>query len=300
MRKFLYATAALALIAASAAHADERGRTTAGAMVGGATGAATGAVIGGPVGAAVGGVVGAAIGAGSVPHHVRTYIVEHPVESVRIQGRIERGSELPDSVVIHEIPQDPDYGYVYVDQRPVVVKMDSRKVVYEGDVRAVDSDATAAVRVAQPPDEVITYVEKHHVRPVRVEERVRVGTVLPDTIDLTPVPDDPDYGYVYVDQRPVVVRMRNREVVYEGDVRAVDSDTTAAVPVTQPPDDVITYVERHHVRPVTVEEGVRVGTVLPGTVELTPVPDDPDYAYVYTDEGPVLVRKQTRKVIWVH
>jgi hypothetical protein len=215
MRKFLYATAALALIAASAAHADERGRTTAGAMVGGATGAATGAVIGGPVGAAVGGVVGAAIGAGSVPHHVRTYIVEHPVESVRIQGRIERGAELPDSVVIHEIPQDPDYGYVYVDQRPVVVKMDSRKVVYEGDVRDdVDSDTTAAVPVAEPPDQVITYVERHHVRPVTVEEGVRVGTVLPDTIELTPVPDDPDYAYVYTDDGPVLVRRETRKVIW--------------------------------------------------------------------------------------
>jgi len=215
MRKFLYATAALAFIAASAAHADERGNTAAGAMAGGATGAATGAVIGGPVGAAVGGVAGAVIGAASVPHHVRTYIVEHPVESVRIQGRIERGDELPDSVTIHEIPDSPDYGYVYVDRRPVVVKMRSREVVYEGDVRDdVDRDTTAAVPVAQPPDEVITYVERHHVRPVRVEERVRVGAVLPDTVELTPVPDDPDYAYVYTDDGPVLVRRQTREVIW--------------------------------------------------------------------------------------
>jgi hypothetical protein len=215
MRKFLYATAALALIAASAAHADERGKTTAGAMTGAAAGAATGAAVGGPVGAAVGGVAGAAIGSASVPHHVRTYITEHPVESVQIHEHIARGDELPDSVTIHEIPDNPDYGYVYVDQRPVVVKMKTRKVIYEGEARRdVDTGTTAAVHTSGPPDEVITYVRKHRVHPVTIDEDVKVGTVLPDTVELTPVPDDPDYAYVYTDEGPVLVRKESRKVVW--------------------------------------------------------------------------------------
>jgi len=215
MRKFLYATAALAFIAASAAHADERGNTAAGAMTGAAAGAATGAAVGGPVGAAVGGVAGAAVGAASVPHHVRTYISEHPVESVQIHEHIARGDELPDSVTIHEIPDSPDYGYVYVDHRPVVVKRKTRKVVYEGEAREeTDRTTTAAVSRGGPPDEVITYVKKHHVHPVRIHEDVRVGAVLPDTVELTPVPDDPDYAYVYTDDGPVLVRKESRKVVW--------------------------------------------------------------------------------------
>jgi len=216
MRKLLYATAALALIAASAtAHAGERDKATAGAMVGGAAGAATGAVIGGPVGAAIGGIAGAAIGSASVPHHVRTYIVEHPVESVHIRGDISRGDELPDSVTLHEIPDNPDYGYVYIDRRPVVVRMRNREVIYEGRaVDDVDRGTTAAVPESQPPDEAITYAEEHQVEPVPIDEDIRVGSVLPDTIVLTPVPDDPDYAYIYTDNGPVLVRRETRRVIW--------------------------------------------------------------------------------------
>lgn len=222
MRKILYATAALALIAAPAAYADEV--TNAGAIAGGATGAAVGAVAGGPLGAAVGGVAGAAIGAAaSVPRDVRTYVVEHPVESVAVEGDLSEGYAVPDAVVIHRIPGHSRYGYVYVDDRPVIVRMSSRKVIYEGQRTAMDDEAvpqdddmdtTGAIDTAAPPDRVITYVERHQVRPVELGDDVRMGYVVPDTVELTPVPDDPDYAYVYVDHGPVLVRRDTRRVIW--------------------------------------------------------------------------------------
>ena len=63
MRKILMAGAALALIGATAAYADDADKEVLGGTAMGAAGATAGAVVGGPVGAIVGGVVGFAIGA---------------------------------------------------------------------------------------------------------------------------------------------------------------------------------------------------------------------------------------------
>jgi hypothetical protein len=222
MRKVLYATAALALICATGANANERTRSNVGAMTGAATGAATGAVIGGPVGAAVGGVAGAAIGAAAaVPHEVRTYVVEHPVDSVDVEGDVSEGYVVPDTVTLHRIPDQPRYGYVYIHDRPVVVRMSSRKVVYEGDRTAMDDDqgmsddsGTTAAIPGGPPERDIMYVERHRVDPVEIEGEVTTGYVIPDSVELTPIPDDPDYAYVYVDHGPVLVRRDTRKVIW--------------------------------------------------------------------------------------
>ena len=50
---------------------------------------------------------------------------------------------------------------------------------------------------------------------------------------------------------------------------------------------------------MTLEGKVAVGSPLPDSVELIEVPENPDYAYVYVDSGPVLVERSTRKVVWV-
>jgi hypothetical protein len=106
---------------------NQKFETGAGAV----TGAAAGAVVGGPVGAVVGGVAGAAIGAAaSVPEPAREYVIANPVEPVVIEERIVVGTRIPQTVVIHQIPESPDLGYVYVDDGPVVVRMESREVVY--------------------------------------------------------------------------------------------------------------------------------------------------------------------------
>jgi hypothetical protein len=67
------------------------------------------------------------------------------------------------------------------------------------------------------------------------------------------------------------------------------------------------YVIKQKVKPVTMQEKVVVGTALPATVMLEPVPDvivqtNPDfktYEYAYVGNENVLVEPKTRKVIQV-
>ncbi|MGN6769582.1 MAG: DUF1236 domain-containing protein [Rhizobiaceae bacterium] len=216
MRKILYASVAIAFLGISAAHADDQDRRALGATAGGATGAVAGAVIGGPVGAAVGGVAGLAIGAATaVPHSVRTYVVEHPVESVDVEGQLSNDYALPATVAVHPVPDHPRYGYVYIQDRPVVVRMKSRKIVYAGAGERHDQTRTGAIRVEEPPRHVITYIERHQVMPAEVEGDVTTGYVMPDSVELTPVPDNPRYDYVYVQNRPVLVDPQTRRVIWE-------------------------------------------------------------------------------------
>jgi uncharacterized protein YraI len=105
-----------------------------GAVVGGATGAIGGALIGGPVGAAIGGVAGAAIGgaagnAAEPPAEVRTYIQSNRGEPVYLDGEVVVGATVPESVVIHEVP-NYEYRYVSVNGQEVLVEPGSRRIVY--------------------------------------------------------------------------------------------------------------------------------------------------------------------------
>lgn len=121
--------AAFALTGAALAEEKKNGgfEATAGAV----TGATAGAVVGGPVGAVVGGVAGAAIGAAtSVPEPAREYVVAHPVEPVVIQEKVVVGTVIPETVVVTPIPDQPEFGYIYVENQPVVVDMGSREIVY--------------------------------------------------------------------------------------------------------------------------------------------------------------------------
>jgi hypothetical protein len=212
MRRILYASAAaVAFLGITAAHADDQAL---GAVSGGATGAVAGAVVGGPIGAAVGGVAGMAIGAATtVPDDVRTYVVEHPVDSVAVQGELSTDYALPGAVVVHRIPDNPRYGYVYVQDRPVVVRMENRRIIYAAPGERDESQTTGAITV-QPPERVITYVERHQVAPIEVEGDLATGYVVPESVELTPVPDDPRYDYVYVQDRPVLVDRDTRRVVW--------------------------------------------------------------------------------------
>ena len=107
--------------------------TTGGGAAGGATsGAIAGAVVGGPVGAVVGGVAGAVLGDVSedaLTPETRTYVLEHKTESVVIDGDVVVGTPVPETVQIQTIP-DVQYGYVYVDDRPVLVDPENRQIVH--------------------------------------------------------------------------------------------------------------------------------------------------------------------------
>lgn len=68
-----------------------------------------------------------------------------------------------------------------------------------------------------------------------------------------------------------------------------------------PPPKVVTYVEQQPVpaNPVIIEEVVEVGRPLPKSVVLTPVPEDPTYAYAVVNERRVIVDPKTHTVVQV-
>jgi hypothetical protein len=65
------------------------------------------------------------------------------------------------------------------------------------------------------------------------------------------------------------------------------------------PGPAVTYVAANPVPRTSVGIRVAPGTVLPGHVALHPIPDYPEYRYVYTDTGPVIVRSDTRRIVRV-
>ncbi|HWK69061.1 MAG TPA: DUF1236 domain-containing protein [Rhizobiaceae bacterium] len=138
---------------------------------------------------------------------------------------------------------------------------------------------------AAVPDPAVDYVVAHPTEQVVLEGGVSEGAHVPDSVTLTPIPDYPDYAYIYTDGRPVIVEREKRRVVYS--------------PGYVVPERTVTYVRENRRDPVRIRERVTVGSVMPSDVELAPIPDDPAYAYVYTDDGPVLVNRGSRRIVWV-
>jgi uncharacterized protein DUF1236 len=66
---------------------------------------------------------------------------------------------------------------------------------------------------AEPPDEVVTYVERERSPSVTVEERVVVGERLPDTVVLHRVPKYEKYSYAVINNRRVIVEPGTRKVI---------------------------------------------------------------------------------------
>jgi hypothetical protein len=225
MRKLLFASAAISALTIGLAQAqetpapppgapaaeraadmdDETTQSTnpnadAGAIGGGVAGAATGAVIGGPVGAVIGGFAGAMLGtAAAVSEPAVEYVVANPVEPVMIEGGVSEGMVIPGDVVLTPIPEDPAHAYVYVDGRPVIVRAETREVVY-----------SPGYVVSEP---TVAYVESNPVDPAGIEV-MTVGEVVPDTVQLVEVPNDPAYAYVYTDNGPMLVNRSSRTVVW--------------------------------------------------------------------------------------
>ena len=102
------------------------------------TGAVGGAIVGGPVGAVVGGVGGAVVGAivgDATEPRFRTYVVEQRVPSYTYAEPVAVGTVLPEQgVVYHRVPaeygpQASRYSYTVVNDRPVIVEPQTRRVV---------------------------------------------------------------------------------------------------------------------------------------------------------------------------
>lgn len=224
MRKILLATTAIAMLGMGGAYAqepaakppaapaEETGKDpsvsasqnegqAAGAAAGMTTGAIAGAVVGGPIGAVIGGFAGAMIGnSAAVPEPAVQYVVANPVEPVTIDTEIREGVAVPETVELHPIPEHPDYAYVYTQDRPLIVRMSDRQVVYSPGMIL--------------PRQTITYVESNPVDPVTIEGEVSVGATLPADVELRPIPDNPRYSYVYLDRGPAIVEPSSRTVVW--------------------------------------------------------------------------------------
>ena len=118
--------AALAQTTTTTTVEDTSGASTA---VGAGTGAAIGAVAGGPVGALIGAVVGGAGGAAVDPGpRVTSYVTQHPVEPVMLQGDLVVGAGIPDAVTLVDVP-DSTFAYTYVNGVPVIVERSNRRIV---------------------------------------------------------------------------------------------------------------------------------------------------------------------------
>jgi len=160
--------------------------------------------------------------------------------------------------------------------------------VVGGPVGAIIGGFAGAVIGAETavPGPAVNYVVANPVEPVAIQGELAAGAVLPETVAVQPIPDYPDYGYVYADGRPVIVDLNAREVVYS--------------PGYVVPDGTVAYVEQNPVTPVPMNGAVTVGSTIPTDVQIVPVPQSPSYGYIYTETGPVLVQANTRTVVWVN
>jgi len=74
---------------------------------------------------------------------------------------------------------------------------------------------TAGAAINPPPREVVTYVEEQPIPQQRivVQQRVRVGAALPETVVIERVPNNDRYAYAFVNDQRVIIEPRTRKVV---------------------------------------------------------------------------------------
>ena len=144
---------------------------------------------------------------------------------------------------------------------------------------------TAVGASASVTPEVREYVVANPVAPVAFETELAEGVVIPETVELTPIPGQERYAYIYTTgERPVIVDASSRAIVY------------APAGVSQ---SAVTYVEANPVDEVTLEGEIVAGEVVPAGVTLTPLPEQSGYSYFYANGRPYIVADSSREVIFV-
>jgi hypothetical protein len=106
---------------------------------------------------------------------------------------------VPAEVTIYPIEGDAQYGYIYANDRVWIVDLESRTLVQSPGYLVPQTSAD--------------FVLSNPVAPVEVEGDVVVGYVVPETVELTPVPDS-SYSYIYIGDRPALVDSSTRSVVW--------------------------------------------------------------------------------------
>jgi hypothetical protein len=171
-----------------------------GATGGGVTGAVVGGLIGGPIGAVIGGFAGATIGAeAGVEASSVDYVVANPVEPIYLDGAADVGFVVPANVTVYPIQGDPAYGYVYANDRVWIVDMQTRAFVQSPGYLVPQTSAD--------------FVVANPVAAAQVQGDVVVGYVVPNEVQLTPVPQS-RYSYIYIGDQPALVDTSTRAVVW--------------------------------------------------------------------------------------
>lgn len=130
MKKLLLASMAILTLGAAPVLAQSDTGAVVGGTAGGVSGAVAGGLIFGPIGAVIGGFTGAVIGASVVSDASVEYVRMHPTEPVVIEGNLDVGYVVPDTVELHVIEGDPDHAYFYTNDRVWFVQLSDRTVVY--------------------------------------------------------------------------------------------------------------------------------------------------------------------------
>ena len=75
--------------------------------------------------------------------------------------------------------------------------------------------AIVGTAIDPPPEKVVTYVREAPAPSTRVmvKEKVVVGQPLPQTVVVTPVPDNSKYSYAIVNDERVIVEPSSRKVI---------------------------------------------------------------------------------------
>jgi hypothetical protein len=90
--------------------------------------------------------------------------------------------------------------------------------VVGGPVGAAVGGVTGAIvgsAIDPPPQKVVTYVQEQPMPPSEavVQDQIVVGRPLPETVVVTPIPDEPTYAYAVVNHKRVIVQPKTRKVV---------------------------------------------------------------------------------------
>jgi len=172
-----------------------------GATAGGATGGTIGFLLGGPIGAIVGGWTGAVIGAdAAVSADSVRYAGENPVDAISLDADLDVGYMLAEDVTIHPIEGDDQFGYFYANNRVYIVDLASREIVQSPGFLI--------------PERAVEFVEANPTASVSIDGELSAGFQLGDDIEIAQIPEDGTYGYVYVDDRPALVDLDTRTVVW--------------------------------------------------------------------------------------
>lgn len=113
---------------ADATQADQNSAAVAGATMGSLIAFAAGGPIGGII---AGGVLGTAAAVATVEPSEETlvYVNSNPVETVYLNGEVAAGAGIPSEITLYEVPDQPEFRYLNVNNQTVLVDAETGAIV---------------------------------------------------------------------------------------------------------------------------------------------------------------------------